>query len=257
MNKSFIHTEYRIDQQRTTCCNREMKSLASALFRRSCASSLFEACQKWPPCAEKIRRILDAHPELIKERDKERYLPLHWVLRNKPDLEIVQYLIEKWPDSITVQDKYGRTCLHIACLCKASLSVVEYLIEQWPNACQVQDKDGYLPLHSACFKQSSPHVIQAVTCAWPHAVQMVHSKGKTPLHLAADYNRPCASRACSTATPSVVEWLEKVAALVDRTTTAHEQKHASKSPCVLSDTEESESEQSDVLRLARPSEVSN
>jgi ankyrin repeat protein len=136
------------------CCKREMKSISSALFHRRCASSLLEACQKRPPSTETIRRILDAHPELIRERDKERYLPLHWALRNKPDLQIVQYLIETWPDSIAVQDKYGRTCLHAACLCKAQLAVVEYLIEQWPNACQVQDKDENLPLHSACFKQA-------------------------------------------------------------------------------------------------------
>jgi hypothetical protein len=66
---------------------------------------------------------------------------------------------------------------------------------------------------------------------------MVNHKEKTPLHLAADFMH--ASRVSSA--PSVVEWLEKVAAFVDRTTA----QRPGKSHYPLSDTEEPESEQPD------------
>jgi ankyrin repeat protein len=74
---------------------------------------------------EVIRAIIDAHPAMLRQRNRAGYLPIHWAIDEVLPPEVVRTLLDRWPDSVLERTAYRARYLpaHLACL-RASEIVV-------------------------------------------------------------------------------------------------------------------------------------
>ena len=50
--------------------------------------------------AEVIEAILEEHPEALRQRDEEGYLPIHYAIMHVLPPHVVRLLLEAWPGSV-------------------------------------------------------------------------------------------------------------------------------------------------------------
>ena len=138
------------------------------MWRVNRKRKLLEACSTGdPPTIHEIRHLAMFHSKAAKATDEFGSLPLHWLCRNKPSLEVVKCLVKLWPEAVKVKNKFGYRPLHYACANGARIEVVRYLLDQWPEA-------YWLPLKFAYIYNAPPEVTQYLMKQWPDAARLTH-----------------------------------------------------------------------------------
>jgi ankyrin repeat protein len=110
--------------------------------------------------------------------------PLHWVLRERPPMDVVELLLNSAPETLRMKDDHGWLPLHLACFKGASLEVVKLLIEDYPESTMVRDDAGWLPIHVACCHVSSLDVVQLLIQTFPEGLTVQDHSGWLPIHRA-------------------------------------------------------------------------
>lgn len=87
---------------------------------------------------------LSLHREEAREECDDGRLPLHFLLQNRPSLELVSVLIEAYPESVYCYETVNFNFpLHIACRSGCDVDVVEYLILRNPSALKYKTHNAY------------------------------------------------------------------------------------------------------------------
>jgi ankyrin repeat protein len=110
--------------------------------------------------------------------------PLHWVLRERPPMDVVELLWNSAPETLRMKDDHGWLPLHLACFKGASLEVVKLLIEVYPGGTMVRDDAGWLPIHVACCHVSSLDVVHLLIQTFPEGLTVQDHCGWLPIHRA-------------------------------------------------------------------------
>jgi ankyrin repeat protein len=173
---------------------RELLTCVVSLCGSTCGTEeLQNACSEQPQRLDTIRSLVRRCPEVVKTKDVDGWLPLHFTCSNNARLEVVQYLVEQWPEAVKKTTVNGSLPIHLLCSNNAPLEVIQYLVEQWPEAVMTT-KDGWLPLHYACdnvcFYKAPLKVIQFLVEQWPEAVKKTTVNGSLPLHYACSKKAP-------------------------------------------------------------------
>jgi ankyrin repeat protein len=168
------------------------------------------------PLAE-IRAIVEAHPELLRQRDEYGSLPIHAAFNDNFDetayvLGLVQCFLREWPESArehTMEVNGGgierSLPLHLACeyYCLAlhgtddeegvqrgkrdKAEMVRLLVEAYPEAVREKRHDGKMPLDLALEHLPSLGSVRAIVRAWPDAIEASYNNGTLLLHEAVDH----------------------------------------------------------------------
>ena len=102
-------------------------SLSDWLHRESTSKLLRVACRKRPPSLDEIRRLVEEHPDWVREQDRFWRLPLHDACESEPTLEVVRYLVELYPESVNVKDSDGHVPLDLVRLNANNEEIVSLL----------------------------------------------------------------------------------------------------------------------------------
>lgn len=181
-----------------------------------------------PDCTDRISvitSIVEAHPELAHELDKEGRSILHYAARlssvpllkcvmkfsgfpggfgpNRANLNgayplhnaarfsrsllVTEYVLDFDPFIITLGNNDGTLPLHWAAAKNTNLDIINCLIEAYPSAIRTADHEGYLPLHSAG-QNLQLHIVKAINAANPSAISMLDFEGGVPIHHACCFN---------------------------------------------------------------------
>ena len=76
-------------------------------------NALHEACD-YPPNWSEAIRLAAEEEELLREKDGDEYLPLHYACFNSLTLEVAKALVRPFPEGVLVKGKNGRTALDYA-----------------------------------------------------------------------------------------------------------------------------------------------
>ena len=129
--------------------------------------------------------------------------PLHFVMKHRPPLAVVEYILQYTSSSCHVPeevlDSEGRTPLHVACASNCRFEVIERLLAGVSLVVPAMTKDalGRLPLHWAVCKPCLPNehevsnkydTILLLLNANPQAINMADSAGKNAVDYAMEFN---------------------------------------------------------------------
>ncbi|MCC6796201.1 MAG: ankyrin repeat domain-containing protein [Candidatus Hydrogenedentes bacterium] len=151
-------------------------ALVAAVLFSGCEESIHDAALKGD--VETARRMLDANPQLINERNKLGKTPLHQSLTGGND-EIIKLLIERGAD-VNAQDNTGLTPLHIAAWWSVTARA-KILIDHGANVNAI-DKFGDTPLHTAAMNGRGKMCQFLITSG--AVIDAMNKDSKTPLDLA-------------------------------------------------------------------------
>jgi ankyrin repeat protein len=117
--------------------------------------------EAWTGSGDVIRRLVEAEPHLVRERDEEDgSVALHLAVRHG-SLGTVTFITDTWPQALQELDDRGRLPLHRAAdhdrvafsrvrgYVHEFAEIVQYVARRYPPALRIPDSDGYLPLHVA------------------------------------------------------------------------------------------------------------
>ena len=76
-------------------------------------NALHEACD-YPPDWPAAIRLAEEEPSLLREKDGDDYLPLHYACFNNLTLAVARALVRPFPEGVLVKGKKGRTALDYA-----------------------------------------------------------------------------------------------------------------------------------------------
>jgi len=124
----------------------------------------------WPE--EKVRLLLEAHPEAAKETYMGRF-PLSNAVWGGASEAVIRQLLDAHPEAAKKPCKRGNFPLHHAIKAPggAYLDVVRLLLDAHPEAAKERDPLGRLPLHLAVHIEASEAVIQLLLDAHPGAAK--------------------------------------------------------------------------------------
>jgi ankyrin repeat protein len=142
-----------------------------------------------------IREIVDDSPELLRRRDDDGYLPIHYAssqIRTN-GLAYVLCLLEMWPESARerTDSVSGFLPAHLICMDPGNengddgsvLDMVRAVVMAYPHALEERDNDGNLPLHLAFHTWPPPHCVTSFLVEMhPLAVQARNDYGDVPFH---------------------------------------------------------------------------
>jgi len=139
-----------------------------------------------------VERLLALNPgavdQAVPDGGKPPKKPIHFAIRQKSNLDVVQVLLRASRAADTDMSVSGDTLLHSALEFSASEEVVRTIIATHPASVRELNVDGKLPLHFAAWHQSPPAIISLLLEAFPEAVKEKEAKGgNLPLHYAIQY----------------------------------------------------------------------
>mmetsp|Transcript_30826 Transcript_30826/g.62146 ORF Transcript_30826/g.62146 Transcript_30826/m.62146 type:complete len:983 (+) Transcript_30826:20-2968(+) len=113
-----------------------------------------------------VQRLVDAHPDSVRQEDDEGWMLLHHLCDNDElddmvSIEILRLLLEKCPGSVRHVNNDGYLPIHIACgRGSRSPDFCRELIEAYPASARIAiaSCEGFLPLHYACQSGTSATV---------------------------------------------------------------------------------------------------
>ena len=127
-------------------------------------NALHEACD-YPPNWSEAIRLAAEEEELLREKDGDEYLPLHYACFNSLTLEVAKALVGPFPEGVLVKGKNGRTALDYAISQGVAPEVLAFLrsaTEAAVRAQQPKPKPGIDPLtgidHSFGWEDTGPYV---------------------------------------------------------------------------------------------------
>ncbi|KAJ3425639.1 molting protein mlt-4 [Anaeramoeba flamelloides] len=135
---------------------------------------------------EILEILIDNNDADVEIKDsKERNL-LHYACKNsQPNIEIIKYLIDKELDPNEKESKNGWTCLHFLAhqsdLSDELTEVIEFLIENDADV-TIKDNAGNLPFHLICNNEEFNDALFELL-ADGIDINDVNDNGETPLHL--------------------------------------------------------------------------
>ena len=89
-------------------------------------NALHEACD-FPPAWEEAIRLAAEEPDLLRLKDGDDYLPLHYACFNNLTLEVARALVAPFPEGVLVKGKKGRTALDYAISQGCDPTVLDFL----------------------------------------------------------------------------------------------------------------------------------
>jgi len=91
----------------------------------------------------------DSSPNLIEKlhQGTQNSKKLLRACRKRPSYEKVRNIVEKHPESLQAMNSRRQTPLHVACAKAAHPEVIIYLVVQFREACSMEDDKGKYPLH--------------------------------------------------------------------------------------------------------------
>jgi ankyrin repeat protein len=133
---------------------------------------------------EVVQLLVDAFPQAVRVQGDGGKLPLH-LAAEESSLEVVKVLTETWEPALLQKDGIGRLPLHRFALREdGPLEVLQYLVDKRPLSLQERDIHGELPLHLAvCFGLVA--AVRTLGDAWEPALRVGNTDGELPLHVAA------------------------------------------------------------------------
>lgn len=139
-----------------------------------------------------VQRLLERFPQAVEravpDGGKPPKKPIHFAIRQKSNLEVVQVLLRASRAAGTDMSVSGDTLLHSALEFSASEEVVRTILSTHPGSIRELNVDGKLPLHFAAWHQAPPAIISLLLEAHPEAVRNKEKKGgNLPLHYAIQY----------------------------------------------------------------------
>ncbi|KAK1739129.1 ankyrin repeat domain-containing protein [Skeletonema marinoi] len=113
-----------------------------------------------------VQRLVDAHPDSVRQENDEGWMPLHHLCDNDElddmvSVEILRLLLEKCPESVRHVNNGGYLPIHIACgRGSRSPDFCRELIEAYPASARIAiaNYECALPLHYACQSGTSATV---------------------------------------------------------------------------------------------------
>lgn len=191
--------------QRAQVPRRGIPTIESIRYMTSQLSKrLFKVCSLQDPNLQHLQEILEAHPSVVEQVNKEGDLPIHALLSNEsktdggPCVEAVRLLVQAWPQSLlrTNASTGGDAPLHLACrnLQAASHSyhdvarqIVVLIIQE--NSMTVRERHrttGEIALHVALHGgHATADVVRALVAAWPESVLVKNRDGNMPWQILA------------------------------------------------------------------------
>jgi ankyrin repeat protein len=112
-----------------------------------------------------------------------KHTPLHCLICNYHQLDIIQTFIKILPEVVNMKDTRGSLPIHLACTLTTSLEVVQALISASPDSIKVLDKYGELPLHNACHCFAKLGVLNLLIESYPEGIDHKNKKEETPLDI--------------------------------------------------------------------------
>lgn len=142
--------------------------------------------EKWK---EALNRI-DSHPDEVRNRDNEGYLPIHIVCLTRNStvpVTVIEKLIEAYPESVKeTTEKASRIPLH--CIVRGTFSptidVVTVIIQKYKEGVSMKDHMECIPLHNylLCCEKPSIDIVKLLVEAQPDTVSISDKDGWLPLH---------------------------------------------------------------------------
>ncbi|KAG1704086.1 hypothetical protein DVH05_006099 [Phytophthora capsici] len=135
---------------------------------------------------EKMLDALAKDPSILRQSDKDDWLPLHQMCALRPNYRYVDMMtmaINTYPEATRCVDKIGRTPLHV--LCENSCVTVQALgvfAASLGEIALVQDNQGNVPLHYLCRNSSCDVSLIKKLTHDKSAYAVINDEGQTPLH---------------------------------------------------------------------------
>lgn len=136
-----------------------------------------------------FRIILDAYMEGLTCKTKLGVLPIHICVQHRGDISIVKEMLDYFPDAAGEMTK-NTLPLHMAIDAKCSFDVLKALIDAYPDAVYRKASNGYLPLHHLVKTKPSLEIVDYFVKLYPDAVNDKTLEGKLPLHYALEKQAP-------------------------------------------------------------------
>jgi ankyrin repeat protein len=88
-------------------------------------------------------------------------------------------LLEHYPAGSLIPDSLGRLPLHYVLSNGANDEIVNMILGKTPTAARANDRKGWIPLHVACSVGASTRVIESLLKAYPEATLIKTNKGSS------------------------------------------------------------------------------
>eukprot|EP00984_Skeletonema_dohrnii_P014151 scaffold5922_cov109-Skeletonema_dohrnii-CCMP3373.AAC.4 len=142
--------------------NLTVATLGGVVWESGC-TPLHLACENTHVTLNIVQRLVDAHPDSVRQEDDEGWMPLHYLCDNDElddmvSVEILRLLLEKYQGSVRHVNNVGHLPIHVACGRNSrSPDFCRELIEAYPASARIA-KGAVLPLHCACQSGTSATV---------------------------------------------------------------------------------------------------
>ena len=167
------------------------KTKFSPLFKENVGEA-WENIRQWRDKNEDNEMLLK---KAVSYRNINKEMPLHFILKRNPPMDIMELLLKYAPDSVKIKDRHGCFPLLIACSHGASLDVIEALLTAFPIAARETSRYNF-PLHAALSSKASFEVIKLLVDEFPMGAELENDLGELPLHVA-----------CKTASLDTIKYL--------------------------------------------------
>lgn len=130
-----------------------------------------------------ILDYINSHPEALRIRDADCFLPIHIEIRVNCRPAILARCIELYPKSLTKQDSYGHLALHHLLYSKtSSTEIALMMIERYPEALIQCDQFGRYPICYECSEQCRSIILSQCIKRYPELLSYRTYNGYLPLH---------------------------------------------------------------------------
>jgi len=143
-----------------------------------------------PTALSILQFMLDIDQTIVRERDGNGILPIHYAALNMKSNEVCKYLINAYPESIRVRTNNGSLPIHIACKYGSrvdTVDTIEYMLDLYSESINARDSDGWLPIHHEA-KLGRANIIKLLLKYDPGTASKVTENDQRyfPLHIVCD-----------------------------------------------------------------------
>lgn len=130
---------------------------------------------------------------------KEPYTyPLHLAIQAKASFQVIQQLIDAAPQVLLIPDgAMKETPLHVLLKQCPDVTLVDSILLTQPKCVLMRDRHDNTVLHLACQRGVTQDVLRHLCILFPRALQRINLHGKTPLQLAQRATHKFAEASCN------------------------------------------------------------
>ncbi len=111
---------------------------------------------------------------------KYKNTPLHVVLSENLQADVVNLLIECAPETLGMKNQSGSLPLHCACNSGVSLDIIRTMVKVYPEGVKIEDNYGWLPIHFACWNASGLDVLNFLLEVHPGSMNRKDRFNRSP-----------------------------------------------------------------------------